>query len=258
MKYLLAVLVFLCSFSSYAQLQYIEADSVVMWDQGALNFRQVSLDLGTLMKSFVDRTILPEPTAQVLKAWSSREPVDTTQAMAVYQASEQLYTAAQLLQHTADARYARDIEYLVYFPLQSCVKRSAESVERYVAAQAFYNAMSMVVATQGNDLYVNFYPNSSLFVHTPDYDYQLDIVTLAPYDNRVKLRFTRVKPKTGAHFKVFLQLPEGEWTSKTLPIYRNGHDTPYVMQNGYAVLEGIWKNAFEIYFDLPKALYATP
>ncbi|MBO5699300.1 MAG: glycoside hydrolase family 127 protein [Bacteroidaceae bacterium] len=258
MKYLLVFIAFISSTSLYGQLQFVEADSVVMWDQGALNFRQVALSLGTTMQSFLEKKTLPCPSPQDFANWNERTLPDTAQTNVAYMASEQLYAAAQLLQHTADARYARSIEHLVYFPLQYCANQPGINAEKFVTAQALYNGMSLVVATQGNDLYVNYYPNSSIFIHTTDFQYQLDIVTLAPYDNRVKLRFSRVHPKTGAKFRVFLQMPEGEWNSQTMPIYCNGHDTPYTIHKGYAVVENTWKNAFEIYFDLPHSLYPTP
>lgn len=256
-RFILLIVSIFAMFVAKAQMAFVPADSVVFWGQDATNIKNVAMGICPSFKDIVSAAVVKDDLASLEKRWAKQEAaLDAEAKINGYKAADQFYLAAQLLSVAQDAKYARMIEQLVFFPLTQCVAMSEDAAEKYVAAQALYNAVSTMFGTAQQAFYINFYANSSAFVNNGDLVFQVDVMTAMPYERRVKLRFSRVKPKSGIRFKVFLQLPEGDWSNKTLPVYCNGHDVDYKMERGYAVVENDWQSGFEIYFDLPAPLYA--
>ncbi|MBQ2123734.1 MAG: glycoside hydrolase family 127 protein [Bacteroidaceae bacterium] len=254
---LFTILTLLCaSICSKAQMSFVPADSVMLWTQDITNFRNTALSVSPTLKEHISTMVLANNRSALETAWNKRQALSSESPNLGFEAANQLYTAAQLLRHTHDAEYARAIQNLAYFPLLQSIESSTSAPERYAAAQALMNAVSMLYATEGSNLYINFYANSSAFIHTDSLSFQLDAITAMPYDERVKFRFSRIRPQKGARFKVHLQLPEGNWDAKNLPIYCNGHEVSYKVERGYAVIENVWQSGYEIFFDLPAPLYS--
>jgi DUF1680 family protein len=111
-----------------------------------------------------------------------------------------------------------------------------------------------MLSTKGDTVYVNFYANATAMLQLPTGALQLDLITAMPFHERVKLRLARMENTQGMSITFCIRLPEGAWNDKTLPIYCNGHDTPYRVEQGYAIITSTWRPSFEIYFDLPKPL----
>ncbi len=256
MKKLLTTLLIICTFTiAKAQMLFVPADSIILWAQDDTNFRTITQKISPSLTEHISQAKLNDDLSILKESWAKRIPLKQKTSNLGYEAANQLYTAAQLLRHTSDATYARAIQNLAFFPLLHSAKTSASMPERFAAAQALTNAISTTYATEGNKFFINYYANSSAFIKTDSLNFQIDAITTMPYERRVKLRFSRIKPSTGIRFKVYLQLPEGNWNERNLPIFCNGHDTRYKLENGYAVIENLWQSGYEIYFDLPTPLY---
>lgn len=254
MRYYLLFIHLIVAMSVTAQLRFTEPDSIIFWNQDNTNFRQMLETKAPLTKAYLPSIPLNRTG---VKATPSLLPVENPQfffGLNAYQAADAFYKSAVTLQYAPTATTARFIERLVYLSLGNIIEESKDITEKSVAAQAMLNAISTMIATADDKLYINYYANVSAFIHPSGGSFQLEILTPIPDGNRVKLRFSRVRPKQGVPLKVYLQLPPGEWNRETLPIYCNGNDTRYTIEKGYAVIENNWQSGFEIYFDLPTSI----
>ena len=235
-----------------AQWCFVPADGIVTWDRDVVNLRNTALQASQQLRPHPISASLTQ-LKELEEAWikaSKKAPAEEQSFSAV----NRFNLSAQLLSLTADSRYALDMEQLIYGPLLQCATTPQMSAEKVVCAQTLLNALGTVLATKGDSLYVNFYTNSTALIASNGEEMQLDIITGMPFHERVKIRFTRMTSTQGVKQTICIRLPQGVWNDKTLPIYCNGHDTPYKVENGYAIITNTWRPGFEIYFDLPQPL----
>lgn len=253
MRKILSLLIFLgLTLSASAQWQYVSADSIMTWDNDVANLRTTALKAHSQLRSQAIKAHASQLDA-LQTAWRKAN-TDATLSSSTFDAANRFTLAARLLMLTADAQYALSMEQLIYGPLLHAATAPDLSAEKITAAQALMNAVGTMLGTKGDTVYVNFYANATAMLHLPTGALQLDLITAMPFHERVKLRLARMENTQGMNITFCIRLPEGAWNDKTLPIYCNGHDTPYRVEQGYAVITSTWRPGFEIYFDLPKPL----
>lgn len=253
MKKLLFILTFLCfGFTVKAQLRFVSADSIMTWDNDVMNLRNTALNVSKqLIPQPLTATLAQLPTLET--AWLKAKERNLT-ATDAFSAGNRFNLAAQMLLLTADAHYAREMEQLIYGPLIQNATHPEMSAEKVAAAQTLLNAVGTMIAIKGDTVYVNFYANASVILPHAAGNYQLDLITGMPFHERVKIRFAQMPTRQGLKLTMCIRLPEGEWNDTSFPIYCNGHDTPYRIEKGYAIITNTWRPGFEIYFDLPQPL----
>lgn len=253
MKKLLFILTFLCfGFIAKAQLRFVSADSIMTWDNDVMNLRNTALNVGQQLRP---QTLTATPTQlpALESAWQQMKGRDCATENA-FSAGNRFNLAAQMLLLTADAHYAREMEQLIYGPLIQNATQSEMGAEKMAAAQTLLNAIGTMMAIKNDTVYVNFYANASVILPHAAGNYQLDLITGMPFHERVKIRFAQMPTRQGLKLTMCIRLPEGEWNDTSFPIYCNGHDTPYRIERGYAIITNTWRPGFEIYFDLPQPL----
>lgn len=253
MKKLLFILTFLCfGFTAKAQLRFVSADSIMTWDNDVMNLRNTALNVGQQLRP---QTLTATPTQlpALESAWQQMKGRDCATENA-FSAGNRFNLAAQMLLLTADAHYAREMEQLIYGPLIQNATQSEMGAEKMAAAQTLLNAIGTMMAIKNDTVYVNFYANASVILPHAAGNYQLDLITGMPFHERVKIRFAQMPTRQGLKLTMCIRLPEGEWNDTSFPIYCNGHDTPYRIERGYAIITNTWRPGFEIYFDLPQPL----
>ena len=253
MSKILSLLIFLSiSLTASAQLHFVAVDSIITWDNDIANLRTTALHASQQLRP--QQIVANESQLEALqRAWQKemQRPAVPTSA---FSAANRFSLAARLLSLTADARYALDMEQLIYGPLLQEMDNPTLSAEKVTVAQTLLNAVGTMLATRGDTVFVNFYANATAMTPHSQGNFQLDLITGMPFHERVKLRFAKMPIPQGMKITFCLRLPAGEWTDKTLPIYCNGHDTPYRVEKGYAVITNTWRPGFEIYFDFPAPL----
>lgn len=251
MRTLIAILTFcVCWLNANAQLHFIPADSIVTWDSDVANLRNTALEASAhLTPQYISADFSQGKMLQT--SWEKEAGKHNMNPFAI---ANRFTLAAKLLTLTADAKYALEMEQVIYKALLQQASTPTLSAEKVTAAQTLLNAVGTMLATQGDTLYVNYYANSTATIPTSMGSLQLDIVTGMPFHERVKFRFARMTQPKGMQVTICLRLPEGEWNDTSFPIYCNGHDTPYHIEKGYAVITNTWRPGFEIYFDLPEPL----
>ncbi len=251
-KFPLLLSVLLLSLGVKAQWRFVPADSIVTWDNDVMNLRTTALQASEQLR--------PQPigasTEELKELQTTWEGMRQKEASTEppYSAVNRFNMAAKLLSLTSDAQYALDMELLIYHPLLQSAIAPGLSAEKVVTAQTLLSALGTMMATKGDSLYVNFYANATAIIANCGGEFQLDLITGMPFHERVKLRFARMSAPQGLKRTICIRLPEGEWNERTLPIYCNGHDTPYKVEKGYAIITNTWRQGFEIYFDLPSPL----
>lgn len=253
MKKLLFTLTLLCfGLMVKAQMRFVSADSIMTWDNDAMNLRNTALNVSKqLIPQPLTATLAQLPTLET--AWLKAKERNLT-ATDVFSAVNRFNLTAQMLLLTADARYAREMEQLIYGPLIQKATHPEMSAEKVAAAQTLLNAIGTMMAIKNDTVYVNFYANASVILPHAAGNYQLDLITGMPFHERVKIRFAQMPTRQGLKLTMCIRLPEGEWNDTSFPIYCNGHDTPYRIERGYAIITNTWRPGFEIYFDLPQPL----
>lgn len=253
MRKILSLLIFLgLSVTASAQWQYVSADSIMTWDNDVANLRTTALKASPQLRPQVIKAQASQLEA-LQKAWRE-EKTDAPFNLSTFDAANRFTLAARLLMLTADSEYALSMEQLIYGPLLQAATTPDLSAEKITAAQTLMNAVGTMLATRGDTVYVNFYANATAILQHSTGSFQLDLITAMPFHERVKLRLARMENTQGKNITFCIRLPEGEWNDKTFPIYCNGHDTPYRVEQGYAVITNTWRPGFEIYFDLPRPL----
>lgn len=253
MKKLLFTLTFLCfGFTAKAQLRFVSADSIMTWDNDVMNLRNTALNVGQQLRP---QTLTATPTQlpALESAWQQMKGRDCATENA-FSAGNRFNLAAQMLLLTADAHYAREMEQLIYGPLIQNATHPEMSAEKVAAAQTLLNAVGTMIAMKGDTVYINFHANASILLTHQVGTSQLDVITGMPFHERVKIRFAQMPTRQGLKLTMCIRLPEGEGSNVPFPIYCNGHDTPYSIEKGYALITNTWRPGFEIYFDLPKPL----
>ena len=253
MKKLLFTLTLLCfGLMVKAQMRFVSADSIMTWDNDAMNLRNTALNVGQQLRP---QTLTATPTQlpALESAWQQMKGRDCATENA-FSAGNRFNLAAQMLLLTADAHYAREMEQLIYGPLIQKATHPEMSAEKVAAAQTLLNAIGTMMAIKNDTVYVNFYANASVILPHAAGNYQLDLITGMPFHERVKIRFAQMPTRQGLKLTMCIRLPEGEWNDTSFPIYCNGHDTPYRIERGYAIITNTWRPGFEIYFDLPQPL----
>lgn len=235
-----------------AQLHFLSADSVVTWDNDAANLRNTALQASPHLRAQqISATRDELPALQT--AWEKQ--MQKGDAMySAYNVARNFTLAAQLLALTADAQYALAMEHLIYGPALEAAMSPTLNAEKITAAQTLLNAVGTLYATQGDTVYVNLYSNSTSLISHSEGEFQLDLITGMPFHERIKLRLSRTTNPQGLKITFCLRLPYGEWNDETFPIYCNGHETPYRIEKGYAVITNTWHSGYEIYFDYPQPL----
>lgn len=253
MKKLLFTLTLLCfGLMVKAQMRFVSADSIMTWDNDAMNLRNTALNVSKqLIPQPLTATLAQLPTLET--AWLKAKERNLT-ATDVFSAVHRFNLTAQMLLLTADAYYAREMEQLIYGPLIQNATQSEMGAEKMAAAQTLLNAIGTMMAMKNDTVYVNFYANASVILPHAAGNYQLDLITGMPFHERVKIRFAQMPTRQGFKLTMCIRLPEGEWNDTSFPIYCNGHDTPYRIERGYAIITNTWRPGFEIYFDLPQPL----
>ncbi len=119
-----------------------------------------------------------------------------------------------------------------------------------------------IYAQNENQVYVNLYVANKAKVKLAGGEIELDEETNYPWNGAIAIH---VDPLSNKKFEVKLRIPG--WTTgevvpgdlyhfasnKTtvIPIYVNGKQVEYQLENGYAVLKRNWKKGDKITFDLP-------
>ena len=253
MRKILSFLIFLgLSVSASAQWRYVSADSIMTWDNDVANLRTTALKANPQLRTQAITAQASQIDA-LQKAWR-RGNTDAALSTSTFDAANRFTLAARLLMLTANSEYALSMEQLIYGPLLQAATAQDLSAEKITAAQTLMNAVGTMLATQGDTVYVNFYANATAMLQHSSGAFQLELITAMPFHERVKLRLARLENPQGMKITFCIRLPEGDWNDKTFPIYCNGHDTPYRVEQGYAVITNTWRPGFEIYFDLPRPL----
>ncbi|MBQ7539765.1 MAG: glycoside hydrolase family 127 protein [Bacteroidaceae bacterium] len=237
-------------------LTYVDADSVFYMSKDFTNFR--------IFPFFVDKDAefrRPQADKKHFKARQKRwcEKILPTVNIAggagdevgeaqAFGAASGVFEAADLFLHTADAHYMNIVERALYNAVPETFFGLSTVIDRRVAATAMLVASCCMYATDKQGIYVNLYSNSYAHIATKDFDVRIDQITNMPYLPQVKFRFAGLDAK-GQTLTMRFRIPE--WVSTELPLYVNGHDTPYETVNGYAVVKRIWKTNDEVYFILP-------
>lgn len=237
-------------------LHYVDADSVFYMSKDFTNFR--------LFPLFVDKDAefrRPQADKNRFKArqkrWQEKilptvnivggagDEVGEAQA---FGAASAIFEAADLFLHTADAHYMNIVERALYNAVPETFFGLSTVIDRRVAATAMLVASCCTYATDKQGIYVNLYSNSYAHIATKDFDVRIDQVTNMPFLAQVKFRFGGIDAK-GQTLTMRFRIPE--WVTTDMPLYVNGHDTPYEIINGYAVVKRTWKTNDEVYFILP-------
>lgn len=258
-------------------LEFVAADSIVIWGGGTSDFRGAALAADASLRSHVVRADSGTAASFETDArrWSERVLPrlnlvgglgDAGASGQAEGAMQVVAAAAPLLLQTADAQYADAIERAVFNALCAAVSApGGMSFDKHVAAQTLMDAAGMVYATDSAGVYVNLYLNTSAHIVTPRFDFVLDQMTAMPFDGLVKLRLTGLGP--GRHrLKLRFRMPawalcrafpagtyavEGE--ELPLPVvYVNGREPlRQGFENGYVVIDREWVSGDEVYFVLP-------
>ena len=256
-------------------LIFVAADSILVWGDDRSDFRatalqvapdvqvrQIALNAEDTKKYKKDtdawqKEILPE--LNILGGMGAVGDMSL-----VLPTTKMVPLAGKLFLQTADASYIDVLERVAYNAFMAILSPGDLSFEKHVTAQALMNLSGMVYATDDNGLYVNFYANSSTHIKTEKFDFVIDQLTAMPHSNRVKLRLSGLKKgqqsivlrfriPSWAYTRMSKDMP---WTlegtpEKMFPIYVNGREEFYQMENGYLVINRLWNSGDEVYFDFP-------
>ena len=234
MRTIIVILTFCaCWLNANAQLRFIPADSIVTWDSDVANLRNTALEASAhLTPQYISADFSQGKMLQT--SWEKEGGKHNMNPFAI---ANRFTLAAKLLTLTADAKYALEMEQLIYKALLQQASTPTLSAEKVTAAQTLLNAVGTMLATQGDTLYVNYYANSTATIPTSMGSLQLDIVTGMPFHERVKFRFARMTQPKGMEVTICLRLPEGAWNDTsiamdTTPPITLRRDTPLLPTHG--------------------------
>lgn len=258
-------------------LEFVVADSIVVWGGGTSDFRGAALAADATLRSHAFRadSAVAARFAADARRWTEETLPrlnlvgglgDADAPGQAEGATQVVAAAAPLLLQTGDSQYADAIERAVFNAL--CAAAAAPgsmSFEKHVAAQTLMDAAGTFYATDSAGVYVNLYLNNSAHIVTPRFDFVLDQMTAMPFDGLVKLRLTDLGP--GRHrLKLRFRMPA--WAlGRALPagayapdggelplptVYVNGREPlQQEFEKGYVVIDREWVTGDEVYFVLP-------
>lgn len=260
------------------QLKYVDADSIVIWESGKSDLRGLALKIAPeLVPQPVSAKDMPrKELRRRLREWTEEiAPAlnlaggsgdETTQPQA--EAAERtVKAAAPLLLATGDSRFADALERAAVNALPAEIKADGRlTFEKRLAARTLLDITGMIYATDRDEVYVNYYLNSSTHIRTKQLDVVIDQLTAMPHSGRVKLRISGLH-KNGTPLKLRLRIPawargnifpeENYTTGNQWPlptVYVNGREEFFSMERGYLTIAREWNSGDEVYFDLPFSL----
>lgn len=257
------------------QLEYVDADSIVIWESGKTDLRGLALKIvPELVPQHISvKNMAKKELRRRLREWTEEiAPAlnltggsgdETTQPQA--EAAERtVKAAAPLLLATGDSRFADALERAAVNALPAEIKADGRlTFEKRLAARTLLDITGMIYATDRNEIYVNYYLNSSTHIRTEQLDVVIDQLTAMPHSGRVKLRISGLH-RNGTPLKLRLRIPawaggnifpkesytaESQWPLPT--VYVNGREEFFSMERGYLTITRAWNSGDEIYFDLP-------
>ncbi len=258
-------------------LNYVSADSIVVWGGGICDFRLVAYS--------VDDKLTPKPTAapdasfrKNMKEWEdvwlpmltpagfsspSQPSVNPTQCQRM------LELAAALFQQSGHADFMEATERTLLNDLLHCVFTAPTvSMERHIAAQTLLDAMGSVYATDEEGLYINLFMNSTARIRTPHFRCVVDQLTAFPFESRLRVRLSSL-PHNSYPLKVRLRRPL--WACDTtinhekwrvvvsqdrqtcVPLVNGREILQLYEDDGYFVIDRRWNNGDEILIEFPNA-----
>lgn len=260
------------------QLEYVDADSIVIWESGKTDLRGLALKIvPELTPQHVSVKDMPKKELRLrLQEWTEEiAPAlnlaggngdEATQPQA--EAAERtVKAAAPLLLATGDSRFADALERAAVNALPAEIKADGRlTFGKRLAARTLLDITGMIYATDQDEIYVNYYLNSSAHIRTEQLNVVIDQLTAMPHSGRVKLRISGMH-RNGTFLKLRLRIPawargsifpeesytaEKQWPLPT--VYVNGREEFFSMERGYLTITREWNNGDEVYFDLPFAL----
>lgn len=256
-------------------LDYVEADSLVIWGCEESDFRVIAMQADPHVRTrplhakTTDAASLPTWQKQWQQLLPSTDAlgrvVETEQTSSVVPTCNSVKLAGKLFLHTRDVQYMDAIERAAYHTFMPLARQEGPlHFEKRMAAQSLMDIMGMMYATDSLGVYVNFYRNSSSHIRTSDFDVVIDQLTEMPHGRRVKLRMGgRIKGQQ----PLVLRLRMPYWCYGNLPIgqpyvlsgvpdklpvvYVNGREAFYKMEKGYLVINRKWNRGDEVFFDFP-------
>ncbi len=165
-----------------------------------------------------------------------------------------LFFYPNTLQHDGEATFNQGVNgRSPWFSCSCC----PSNLSRFIPSVAAY-----AYARRGSDLYVNLFMNSELSVDTKGGELIISQHSSYPWEGRVELEFLNEK-EVEAHLHI--RIP-GWALNKTVPsdlfyfadrqvlhpqLLVNGKEKEIVLEQGYAVVYGKWKNGDQIRLELP-------
>lgn len=208
-------------------LQYVPADSVVLWNQDMTNFIRIAALVDTALRPQSLPALPPKKAHKALKG-----------------AAFTLEKADALLPWTANARFGAVQEQQLYNHLLTSLQGSPETDRE--TAQTLLNHVGSLYLTTDSAVYVNQYMNSSVRLSLVSCKPSLDQVTGMPFSPRVKLRIGGIR--NGTRFTLYLRVPD--WQKTPLTVYINGRDEDLPVENGFLRIYRRWNRGDEVFFDL--------
>lgn len=256
-------------------LDYVEADSLVIWGCEESDFRVIAMqaDPHVRVRPLHAKTADAASLPAWLQQWQQLLPsmdalgrvVEADQATSVVPTCNGVKLAGKLFLHTRDVQYMDAIERAAYHTFMPLARQDGPlHFEKRMAAQSLMDIMGMMYATDSLGVYVNFYRNSSAHIRTSAFDVIIDQLTEMPHGKRVKLRMGgRIKGQQPLVVRLRMpywcygNLPAGQpYTLTGVPdklpvVYVNGREAFYKMENGYLVINRKWNRGDEVFFDFP-------
>lgn len=285
LSYIFPLFIFLLKLPAFATdflehpLHFVDGDSVMTWAYGGQDFRAMAIKSDKEAK--VAKFVVTE------SMWSEREKLaDMSESLQAHlniagggedeinenqgvPATMNIAANAYMFLLTGSATHIDLMERSLY----NAVLHTANdqtlpegNLDRKAVAEALLAAPGWMYATQGDNLYVNLYSNSTSHIQMQDYAFVLDQITDMPADGRVKFRFMALRGQA-RHISVHLRMPD--WAvgrkihgfpfqyvekPKHLPaVFVCGHEIHNyeIDENGYLVIDREWRSTEEIYIVFP-------
>ena len=164
------------------------------------------------------------------------------QYLPFFSAARRIDEIAATLPWTANGRLADNAESLLLNEILMGLERKPSE---HACAEALLQGALMTYMTDEEGIYVNLFQNCIAHIVTNELDLTLDQMTDMPFFPRVKLRLSGIPRDT----KLKLRLRKPSWQTTPTTLYVNGHETEVKVENGYFVIERLWKSGDEVYVD---------
>ena len=263
-------------------LTFVPADSVVIWGESYNDLRGMALQVD---KNLAAHSIQPlgKSYKASLKAWkknllpalavSGLHPEKESDELTLRNA-QTVEQAASLLLETADSHFADVAERIIWGDLlREVLSPAPASFSKHTAAQALVDATGTILATSGEDVWVNLFTNSTTHVKTDHLNVIVDLMTGMPLEGRVKIRLTGYS-RGRFHVRLHIRIPGwaigdflprkkfalvepqgGKWP-QCPTFFINGRESlTSDMEKGYFIIDRTWNTGDEVLFDLPIQPY---